>query len=422
MRGKTSHHVFSPAKAQSLRFSTDHTSSFLTLITRGCVDSYSSAAAFRNGKRTISLWRKSPPLLLSAALIIVALTVALSVEARRLVAVGDLHGDYEQSVSVLRLTRLIDNRNHWIGEDAFLVQLGDILDVGPDDLLIVRLLMRLQQEALANGGDVIQLLGNHELRNFRGDYKAVDEASLAASGGAKGRDILLSNVTELGRYLRSRRAIFHYGPFLFMHGGFSTATAGMITSLKKIEQFNSELSKALLNGTISPLARNGLDLTEDEVSNVANPILVRSILNVKCGALSKVFDKKFPGIQAVVVGHVPHDPRDFEDWRLCRGRLIDIDFGMSRWKKGDPGHVAALEIEEGTWHAQLIETSTGSSSVLGRNAPVADAVMVHYLLGFFALIVAVAVGVLLVAYYVPFRSTPALEPLLEANAIHYGTV
>lgn len=69
---------------------------------------------------------------------------------------------------------------------------------------------------------------------------------------------------------------------------------------------------------------------------------MRSILNVKCRDLTKILDKQFAGIQSIVVGHVPHNSRDFDDWRLCDGRLIDVDFGMSRWKKGDPGHVAAL--------------------------------------------------------------------------------
>lgn len=357
-----------------------------------------------------------------ALLVLVAAAVALRGEARRIVAVGDLHGDYEQSVSVFRLTRLIDSRNHWIGEDAFLVQLGDILDVGPDDIRIVRLLMKLQEEARLKGGDVIELLGNHELRNFRGDYTAVDATSLAQSGGQKGRDELLSNATEVGAYLRTRKTIFHYGPFLFMHGGFSTATASMITSLGHVEEFNTELTKALMNGTISPLARNGLDLTEDAVGDVANPILVRSILNVKCDALAKVLDKKFPGIQSVVVGHVPHDPRDFGDWRLCAGRLIDIDFGMSRWKKGDPGHVAALEIEEATWHVQLIETSVAYPPVLSSRTPVSDTAAAYHLLRLAALIVAVVLAVFLVAYCVPFRSTRTEQPLLGVDSNQYGTI
>jgi hypothetical protein len=351
----------------------------------------------------------------------VSLLLQVGVGARRIVAVGDLHGDYEQCVSVLRLTGLVDSSTHWIGEDAFLVQLGDILDVGPDDIKIVKLLMRLQREAQARGGDVVELLGNHELRNFRGDYTAVDETSLEAGGGKEGRDKLLSNATEVGKYLRTRKAIFHYGPFLFMHGGFSTATASMITSLKRVEDFNAELTQALMNGTISPLASDGLDLTEDDADDVSNPILVRSILNVKCNDLDKVLKKKFPGIDSVVVGHVPHDPRDFNGWRLCNGRLIDIDFGMSRWKKGDPGHVAALEIEEAMWHVQLIETSTAVGPITTGDAAASDVATAHHLLRLSLLIVGMVVLVFLIAYCVPFRSSVReQEPLLDWPANTYG--
>ncbi|KPI84843.1 putative serine/threonine phosphatase [Leptomonas seymouri] len=351
--------------------------------------------------------------------LLLVLLLELGADARRIVAVGDLHGDYEQSVSVLRLTGLVDSSTHWIGEDAFLVQLGDILDVGPDDIKIVELLMRLQGEARARGGDVVELLGNHELRNFRGDYTAVDQTSLAASGGKEGRDRLLSNATEVGKYLRTRKAIFHYGPFLFMHGGFSTATASMITSLKRVEDFNTELSEALMNGTISPLASDGLDLSEEDV-DVANPILVRSILKVKCNDLDKVLKKKFPGIDSVVVGHVPHDPRDFDGWSLCNGRLLDIDFGMSRWKKGDPGHVAALEIEEATWHVQLIETSSTLGPITTVDLTASDAVTAHHLLRLSMLIVGIVVLVFLTVYCVPFRSSAEQEPLLDWPATSYG--
>lgn len=370
-------------------------------------------------QRSRSSARACAALLLLAALL---LSMLHGADARRIVAVGDLHGDYEQSVSVLRLTGLVDSSTHWIGEDAFLVQLGDILDVGPDDIKIVKLLMRLQKEAQARGGDVVELLGNHELRNFRGDYTAVDEASLKADGGKAGRDKLLSNATEVGAYLRTRKAIFHYGPFLFMHGGFSTATASMLTSLKRVEDFNMELTRALMDGTISPLASDGLDLAEDDADDVSNPILVRSILNVKCNDLDKVLTKKFPGIESVVVGHVPHDPRDFNGWRLCGGRLIDIDFGMSRWKKGDPGHVAALEIEEATWHVQLIETSTAYGPVTTIDRAASDAAAAHHLLRLSALIVGIVVLVFLIAYCVPFRTVAEQEPLLDWPSANYGAV
>lgn len=291
-----------------------------------------------------------------SALLFLFLVAAHSADARRIIAVGDLHGDFNQTRTILRLTGLIDKYNQWIGGDTYFVQLGDILDVGPDDILIVRALMKLKQQAKAASGDVIQLLGNHEMRNLAGDYTAVDPASLALSGGVAGRDALLSNTSSVGVYLRTRRAIYVHGPLLFMHGGFSQATSLRIKSIDDVRTFNSELQHALMNGTISALASHGLDLNEDNVDDVANPILVRSIRNVRCSDLHKVLDKHFPNIESIIVGHVPHNPNSFRNWRLCDGRLIDIDFGMSRWKKGDPGHVAALEINDETYHIQLIET------------------------------------------------------------------
>lgn len=279
--------------------------------------------------------------------------------SRRLVAIGDLHGDLNQTLAVLRLARIIDERKHWVGGNATLVQLGDVLDVGPDDIKIVRLLMKLTKEATVNGGSVEHLLGNHELRNLRGDFRAANPESLAATGGPAGRNKLLSMESPVGAYLRTRKGIFYHGKYLFMHGGFSTATSSMLTGIQKIDPFNAELRRALVSGEIGPMAAAALNLDESTIENVTNPILVRSILNVKCKTLQRVLDAKFPGVKSVVVGHVPHDPRTFDDWRVCGGRLIDIDFAMSRWKKGEEGNVAALEIfEENSTEVLLHERIT----------------------------------------------------------------
>ena len=49
---------------------------------------------------------------------------------QRLVAIGDVHGDYDSLVSILRKTQLIDADDQWIGGDTVLVQTGDLLDRG----------------------------------------------------------------------------------------------------------------------------------------------------------------------------------------------------------------------------------------------------------------------------------------------------
>jgi len=88
----------------------------------------------------------------------------------RVVAVADLHGDYDQFVYILAHPQvgLIDNDLHWAGGKAHLVQLGDVADRGPYARRIYELIMRLEKEAAAAGGAVHMLLGNHEEMNITG--------------------------------------------------------------------------------------------------------------------------------------------------------------------------------------------------------------------------------------------------------------
>jgi hypothetical protein len=88
----------------------------------------------------------------------------------RVVAVADLHGDYRSFVFILAHPQvgLVDQDLRWIGGKAHLVQLGDVMDRGPDARKIFDLLMRLEKEAEAAGGMVHTLLGNHEEMNITG--------------------------------------------------------------------------------------------------------------------------------------------------------------------------------------------------------------------------------------------------------------
>jgi len=92
----------------------------------------------------------------------------------RVVALGDVHGDSYALSTVLWNAGLIDEEGSWAGGEAVLVQVGDILDRGPDEAFCLNLLLRLQQEARQVGGDVIMLLGNHEVMNSDLDYRYVD--------------------------------------------------------------------------------------------------------------------------------------------------------------------------------------------------------------------------------------------------------
>ena len=91
----------------------------------------------------------------------------------RVVAVGDIHGDFDALVSILQEAGIIDDQHNWAGGNATLVQTGDLLDRGAQDRQVMDLLMELEKQATRGGGRVVALLGNHEMMNIMGDLRYV---------------------------------------------------------------------------------------------------------------------------------------------------------------------------------------------------------------------------------------------------------
>jgi hypothetical protein len=86
----------------------------------------------------------------------------------KIIAIGDLHGDYEHFITILKNEdiKLIDDRGHWIGGKTHLVQIGDVLDRGDKAKDIFNLIKSLEKEAAEAGGMVHMLIGNHEEINI----------------------------------------------------------------------------------------------------------------------------------------------------------------------------------------------------------------------------------------------------------------
>ncbi|HKL54238.1 MAG TPA: hypothetical protein VJ902_09775, partial [Wenzhouxiangellaceae bacterium] len=55
----------------------------------------------------------------------------------RIIAIGDLHGDYANYIKTLRAAELVDHRANWVAGETHLVQTGDIPDRGPDTKKII---------------------------------------------------------------------------------------------------------------------------------------------------------------------------------------------------------------------------------------------------------------------------------------------
>jgi hypothetical protein len=97
-----------------------------------------------------------------------------------LVAIGDVHGDFEDFCSMLRRVGLIDEQRHWTGGNTTFLQLGDLIDRGPKPRQVLDLMLSLDEQSAKAGGRVVALLGNHEMMNLMGDLRYVTVGNYAS--------------------------------------------------------------------------------------------------------------------------------------------------------------------------------------------------------------------------------------------------
>ncbi len=124
-------------------------------------------------------------------------------DGQRIVAVGDVHGDFDGLVDILSATGLVDGDLAWAGGTSVLVQTGDLLDGKSGVRDVLDLMMRLQSEARAAGGDVIVLLGDHEVLSILGELRDVSPETLATFAVENQEEYLQAAFEEFVRaYLR----------------------------------------------------------------------------------------------------------------------------------------------------------------------------------------------------------------------------
>jgi hypothetical protein len=288
----------------------------------------------------------------------------------RVVAVGDVHGDYGQFFSVLRAAGVVDAHGHWAGGRTHLVQVGDRIDRGPDSRKVMDLVMRLEGEARKAGGFVHPLLGNHEAMNMMGDlryttgeefaaFRSPDSADLAARlwtnyvrslqqenkpapseedrrrfeaehplGWVEHRRSF-SPDGKYGRWLSRQNAVIRIGDTLFLHGGISPKYADF-----SLHDLNDRIRQELKE----PDPRLAVVSTDPE-----GPLWFRGLASGDPAFLPSLEAiLKRLGCRRMVIGHTPTNeglvmPR-------YRGRVLVIDVGMTKVFGGPP---ASLLLEDG---------------------------------------------------------------------------
>ena len=99
------------------------------------------------------------------------MTGKIDLDGRRLVAIGDVHGDFPAAMKALEIAGVMNSKGEWIGKNTVVVQVGDVMDRGDSELAIFTKFLRLKKKALKEGGDVIVMNGNHEIMNVMGDFR-----------------------------------------------------------------------------------------------------------------------------------------------------------------------------------------------------------------------------------------------------------
>lgn len=342
-----------------------------------------AVTARRRSKRMIRT-----ALLALAVLLFLIPTPSPAARPGRIVAVGDLHGDYQAWVTIARAAGLMDARGRWAGGRTIFVQLGDILDRQPDSLKIVRSLQELQKEAPRSGGRVVVVLGNHEAMNLLGDFRYTtpgEFAAFATANSAELRDRVYeqnraalekaaqaSNPAltpqqirdswmvqhplgwvehklawapsgELGKWATRNPAIAKIGGTLFVHGGISAEYAKI-----PLGEVNRRVQRAMAIGDAGPTT-----VLEDPLG----PLWYRGLVardpdaeaaRTRAKSPSLAPDRELDavlaayGAQRLVVGHTP-DLKGIQI--LDGGRLARIDTGNSR---AYGGLLSWLEIVGGT--------------------------------------------------------------------------
>ena len=131
----------------------------------------------------------------------------------RVVAVGDLHGDVRGLGAIARACALLDRGGSWIGGDAHLVLMGDLVG-GTDSRLLLNAVMRLEREARRAGGRVHALIGNHDVLPASGRFGKMTRRERRAYHKSDFR-----GDGPYSEWLRGRPTILKIGQTVFVHAG-----------------------------------------------------------------------------------------------------------------------------------------------------------------------------------------------------------
>ena len=264
-----------------------------------------------------------------------------------LIAVSDIHGQYNLLIKLLQKHNVIDKQFNWIFDKGHLVILGDVFDRGSHVTEILWLIFRLEQQAKEKGGMVHVMIGNHELMVLNNDLRYVHEKYTKSSElMSTTYDKLYSKNTFLGKWLRKKPVIVKINDMLFVH-------AGVSPKLMKYGLTQPQINKLFLNEIFDKSDK--FILADPELSLIRGkygPVWYRGyfrntiLTEQEASELLRYFDTKH-----IIVGHtsMPNIVSYYDS------KIIGIDSSI---KYGDSGEILILKNNEfyrGTSNGAIIK-------------------------------------------------------------------
>lgn len=283
----------------------------------------------------------------------------------RIIVIGDIHGDYDLAVNLLKVARVIDNNINWIGGDTVVVQLGDQVDrcrqtnrpcSDPNetfedegsDIKIMELFNRVHIMAIKEGGAVLSILGNHELMNAMGNmnyvsYKGLKqfenfkdpETGEVIKDGLQGRIYAFSPGKKYANMMAcTRNSVFIIGSNIFIHAGILPEYLERI-DVRNQEDFikvNKEVRKWLLGKAQGNYVNEIID--GDKISMFWTRMIGKIPPGTKLD--SEQCLKLMPTLDMLKLGRmfVGHTPQFYENKAginlACDNKIGKLDTGSSR--------------------------------------------------------------------------------------------
>ncbi len=252
----------------------------------------------------------------------------------RLVALGDVHGDFDALWGALTLADVIDGDGRWIGGETVVVQTGDQLDRGDNERYILDYLEWITEEAWDDGGQLLVLHGNHETMNVELDLRYVtpngfeDFADLAPPEDELDNLLLEYPEEERGRVAAFRPA----GPYARLLAGHNTTVIVGDTAFVHggILPEHAEIGLEVINDDIQQWMLGDAD--EPDHIDGDGPLWVRDYSDEtgpdECADLEETLE--ILGIARMVVGHTVQN----EINHACDEQVWRVDVGMAAYYGG----------------------------------------------------------------------------------------